>query len=102
MQEHMLVAFEAFHQDLRSLQFSLNDPLLSNTQKDRLGASKHFKLWEWVLRTLVQPPVHLLQAGRGRSESGKLSEEEAWPLFLGALKTGLRALLLSGRHPLYV
>ena len=84
--EHMLVAWASFRRDLSS----------------HMLAMPHAVLWDWVMRTVVEPAVHLHQAGRGRDDKGRLSHEEAWPLFIVGLKTGLRTLLLSGRHPLYV
>ena len=99
MLEHQLVAFAALEQDLAAYRVEPAErPLTLAAQR---AASPHLKLWHWAMTTLVEPPVHLLQAGRGRDGSGRLSAAEAWPRFLAALKTGLRSLLLSGRHPLY-
>lgn len=54
------------------------------------------------MEDLVAPSVMLADAARGRSIAGQLSPQAACPLVLTALKQGLRLLLLSGRHHLYV
>ena len=63
--------------------------------------SRSFALWEFVMDDLVAPSVLLADGSRGRTISGSLTPQAAWPLVLVGLKRGLLLLLLSGRHHLY-
>ena len=74
--------------------------------KQRLGAadwtlSPLYRMWDWVISEVVQPGVLLHQAGVGRDLKSRLTHDEAWPLFLLALKKGLKLCLISGKHPKY-
>ena len=91
--EHMCLAWTAFRLDLSDA---------SQSADEQRAASPTLKLFDWVIERVVLPAVRLNQAGRGRDASGRLTAAQAWPLFLAALKAGLRVLLLSGRHPFYV
>ena len=88
----LLVAWRAFRATLTAL----------GTLEYLRAGSRSFALLEYVMEELVAPSVMLADAARGRSIAGELTPEAAWPLVLTAYKRGLRLLLLSGRHHLYV